>query len=266
MALKYINKLEGKLVIIIGGTSGIGFAVAEACVEHGARVVVASRKQQNVDSTVAALKKAYPDAKGDIRGHTCDTAADDAESEMTRLFGYATDGGTVKVDHVVDTAGETGSPIHGLQSVTSEDLAKVQKSRVIGPILLAKVVQKYIKPESSSSFTMTSGVLTFRPFKAMSMQIAAGGGREVMTRALAVEMAPIRVNVVSPGAIQTPLLDLAAEAMGGKENMRQYFASTTLVNAVGTVEDCAEAYLCAIKNNFMTGTVLHAEGGTLLKT
>lgn len=266
MSPKYVNKLEGKLVLIIGGTSGIGFAVAEACVEYGATVVVASRTKANIDKAIATLKGSYPEASDRVRGHPCNLTSDDLEPEIVKLFEYATDGGANKVDHVVDTAGEGGGIAGDLQNATSESIMQAQKNRFLGVPLLAKVTQRYAKPASTSSLTITTGVLSHRPFKGMAVGIAAAGAKEFLARGLAVDMAPVRVNVVSPGAIQTPMLDAAMGAMGGEEAGRAFFRSKSLLSEIGTPEDCAEAYLCSIKSNFMTGLVLHVEGGVLLQS
>lgn len=266
MSPKHVNKLEGKLVVIIGGTSGIGFAVAEACVEYGANVVVASRKKENIDKTINTLQASYPEASGRVRGHPCNLTADDPEPEIAKLFEYATNGGATKVDHVVDTAGEGGAAGSDLQSATSESIMKTEKTRFVGVTLLAKITQQYAKPASSSSLTITTGVLAHRPYKGIAVGIAATGQKEFLARGLAVDMAPVRVNVVSPGAILTPMLQAGMQAMGGAEVAGPMFRKMSLLNEIGTPEDCAEAYLCSIRSNFMTGAVLHVEGGTLLQS
>ena len=266
MSPKYAIKLEGKLVVVIGGTSGIGFAVAEACVEYGANVVVASRTQSNIDKTVAAFKTSYPRASSRIRGHTCNLGADNLEPEIVKLFEYATNGGTTKVDHVVDTAGEGRSLGGGLQSTTPESIIENFKKRFVGTALLAKVAERYLKPATSSSLTVTTGVLAHKPYKGLAVAIGTGGAKETMARGLAVDMAPIRVNVVSPGVIQTPMLDGVMESMGGVEAGQAMFRKMSLLGEIGTPEDCAEAYLCSIKSNFMTGAVLHVEGGYLIQS
>ncbi|KAK5313726.1 hypothetical protein LTR93_010723 [Exophiala xenobiotica] len=112
---------------------------------------------------------------------------------------------------------------------------------------------------------MTGGVSLCRPRNGGSIQAAAGGSMEVMTRAPAVDLAPIRVNLVSPGATETELMDAMARRMDGLEAARQVFRSMSIFGQIGRPEDVAESYLCCMKNNFVTGTVFHAEGGYLLK-
>jgi NAD(P)-dependent dehydrogenase (short-subunit alcohol dehydrogenase family) len=264
MPNKYTNKLDGKLVLILGGTSGIGFAVAEACIEHGADVVVSSRSQENIDKAVAALRASYPDAANRISGHACNLSQADPEPSITALFDHITSSSHAKVDHVITTAGESG--MAPLATSTAASLIQNHSDRLVGTLLLAKVAQRYLAPSSASSFTLTSGVLTYRPLKGMSATLVAVGAKEALVRGLAVDLAPVRVNVVSPGAIQTPLLDSATQVMGGREAGRAVFRKWSLLDEVGTPEDCAEAYLCAVKSGFMTGTVIHVEGGALLKS
>ncbi|KAK5312507.1 hypothetical protein LTR93_011306 [Exophiala xenobiotica] len=245
MVLKYVNKLEGKSVVIVGGTSGIGFCVAEACVEYGANVVVSSRSQEKIEKSIARLKSSYPDAAARIRGHVCDLSGDDIEASVARLFEFASDGGTNQIDHVANTAAE--SPVLGvtLEEATPERILSMQRTRFIGALMLAKAASGYLTPESTSSFTMTGGVSLYRPRKGGSIQAAAGGSMEVITRALAVDLAPVRVNLVSPGATETELMDAMARRMDGLEAARQVFRSMSILGQIGTV--------------------FHAEGGYLLK-
>ncbi|KAM0325132.1 hypothetical protein ACHAQA_007671, partial [Verticillium albo-atrum] len=138
MSLKYLNKLEKSSVLVVGGTSGIGFAVAEASVEFGAHVVVASRSQERVDDAVERLAASYPDAKDRIRGHVVNLHGEESETSITKLFDFVTKSGTNLVDHVVETAGET---LHSLtlEEVTPKRIAEATSSRVTGSIILAKV-------------------------------------------------------------------------------------------------------------------------------
>lgn len=104
---KYTAKLEGSRVLIIGGTSGLGFTVAEACVEYGALVTVSSSNKDRVQGTVEKLKKSYPSASDRVFGLTVDLSkAETLEDELkTLLEGTVRDLGG-KLDHVVFTAGD----------------------------------------------------------------------------------------------------------------------------------------------------------------
>lgn len=265
MGNKYLNKLRGQLVVLIGGTGGIGVGIAEACIEFGAAVVVASSKQENVDKAVQQLQAINPDAKDRISGHVVDLASPDVEDSLTKLFEFATDGGKRKANHVVETSGD-GVPQIPLKDVTPETLEARNRIRYTGSVMIAKVASKYLDPSFNSSFTMTTGALVYKPMKGRSLVTGPGGAKEGLSRGLAVELAPIRVNLVSPGTIHTGLLENSAPMMGvSVEEALKRFASSNLLQRNGTVEDMAEIYLALMKSGFITGTVTHVEGGFLLK-
>ena len=105
--------------------------------------------------------------------------------------------------------------------------------------------------------------MVYRPPKGMGLITA--GAKDGITRGLAVELAPIRVNLVNPGAIDTELLQEHGDRTGDREGMYKQWASRSLLERVGTVEDIVEIYLGLVKSGFVTGSVVHAEGGYLLK-
>ncbi|KAK6530168.1 hypothetical protein TWF694_003535 [Orbilia ellipsospora] len=260
---KYINKLEGKRVLIVGGTSGIGFGVAEACVEYGAIVTVASSQQTKVTAAVDRLKAAYPESADKITGKTCDLSADNMEENIKNLYDFATSNGAHKLDHVVDTAGDLHNMNQKLAAVTYTPDPKYGRVRYFGPMMLAKYALEYMNSSPESSFTLTSGVMAHKPREGLSAIIGLASAKECMSRALAVDMKPIRVNTVSPGAIKTEMWDMFGDekAVAG---MIQLFKSKTLTGTIGLPEDTAESYLYCMKNHFLTGRTLHAEGGFLL--
>ena len=264
MATKHLNKLLGQRVVCIGGTKGIGFGIAEACVELGATVVVASSKQENIDKAVKKLQGSYPDASNRVSGHIVDLAIE-PEDSLKKLFESATGQGSNKIDHIVDTSGDA-PPTLTLDSVTAEDLRGFDRVRYHGAILVAKIGKEYLNPTYNSSITMTSGVLGYKPPKGMGLITGVGGAKEGLTRGLAIELAPIRVNLVNPGFIHTELMESHAKHAGEVDAVLQQYASRTLLDRIGTVEDMAEIYLGIMKCGYMTGSVVHAEGGYLLKT
>ncbi|KIX09838.1 uncharacterized protein Z518_00919 [Rhinocladiella mackenziei CBS 650.93] len=261
MAPKYINKLQGKRVVIVGGTSGIGFATAEAAVEYGAIVVVASSKQENVDKAVERIQQAYPDAGDRIRGKTVDLSADDIEEQIVALFDFATEGGKHKLDHIVDTAGDFWRPTP-LSEATRESIVEPMKIRTTGTVMLAKVALKYLATTPESSFTTTGGVMDTKPLPGLSVFAPVGAARKGLTYALALDMKPIRVNCVCPGAVKTEMFDhFGADRL---DEILEVFRSKTLLNRVGAPEDLAECYISVMKNNFQTGSLIYAHGGYFL--
>ncbi|GJC94767.1 short-chain dehydrogenase/reductase family oxidoreductase [Colletotrichum higginsianum] len=258
MSPKYITKLEDKFVVVIGGTSGIGFAVAEASVEFGARVVVASRSQERVDDAVKKLVTSYPDAGNRIRGHVVNLYGNESEASITGLFESITDGGRDQVDHVVETAGESIGSLT-LPEVTPQRIAEATSSRVTGSVMLAKVVGSYLKKAHTSSLTFTGGALAEKPPPGMSVMASIGGAKNSLTRGLAVDLSP------------TAVLDSFFESMGLEKGSAGFEAAKTMLkNAsvsgrIGDPEDVAEAYLSLMRNHFVTGTILDVNGGMFLK-
>ncbi|KAI4244837.1 MAG: hypothetical protein L6R42_010334, partial [Xanthoria sp. 1 TBL-2021] len=145
-ASKYLSKLRDKRVLVLGGTSGLGFCVAEAALEHDAHVVVASSTQPKIDKTLSRLQTSYPDKAAKISGHTCDLAQlETLEANIEALFKAATDNNTKKIDHIVSTAGDT---IHApkVSELTVETIQKLGNVRFFGPLVLAKYAPLYMTP------------------------------------------------------------------------------------------------------------------------
>ncbi|OJJ96937.1 hypothetical protein ASPACDRAFT_1874303 [Aspergillus aculeatus ATCC 16872] len=266
-----VNKLAGTRVLVIGGTSGIGFAVARAALEHGANVFLASSQTKKVDEALTRLKTLYPEPEYHARvagGCACNLG-DPAtlETNVRNLLEQATTSTTGKtlLDHIVYTAGDALS----LKPVTDPTLtvAGIHAAgtvRVLGALMVAKHAQRYMRVSTRSSITFTSGVNGHRPAPGWALAAASGGAVEGMARGLAVDLAPVRVNTVSPGAVLTELLDNFGDEKAKLAAVERY-AEETLVREIGRPEDVAEAYVYLMKDRFVTGTVVHSEGGKLLK-
>ena len=266
MPSKYLDKLRGKSVLIVGGSAGIGYGIAEGCLEFGANVVIASRSSSKVSTAVESLKS-YPKYAANIRGKTVDLDSNktNTEEQIIALCDFATENGAKKLDHVVETAGDL--ELRGkltLETATPELMAQAMSVRLVGTTLLAKVVVKYLNSAYTSSFTMTSGAMLYRPRKGVAPFLGAAGGKDPMMKGLALDMAPIRVNLVSPGAIETDLLYSSAPPGASRETMAEMYRKASILGRIGDVEDLVEAYLGLMKNGFVTGSVVHVEGGYLL--
>ncbi|KAL8724578.1 MAG: hypothetical protein Q9166_007873 [cf. Caloplaca sp. 2 TL-2023] len=255
---KYISKLRDKRILILGGTSGIGFCAAEAALEHDAYIIVSSSTQAKIDKTISRLQTSYPDKAHNITGHICDLAQlANMESNIEALFKAATEDNTKKIDHVVWTAGDK-LQVPKVSELAVETIQKVGNVRFFGPLVLAKYAPLYMTPGARSSITLTSGTITNKPFKDRTIMGAWGSGIGGIMRGLAVDLAPIRVNVVSPGAVLTEHFE------GAPAGVLEGFKKETLTGELGTPEDLAEAYLHAMKDGFMTGSVLVIDGGRVL--
>ena len=156
-AQKYTNKLANARVLIIGGTSGIGFCVAEACLEAGCHVTISSSQPTRITSSISRLLTSYPSAKSRLTGHACDLASPDVEANIESLFSKL---GTL--DHIVFTAGDKLSTTP-LSDVTLANIHQFNQVRHFAPLLVAKHALAHFAPGPSSSFTLTTGTASERP-------------------------------------------------------------------------------------------------------
>lgn len=262
MPNKY-SKLQDKRILILGGTSGIGFCVAENCLENGAIVIVASSRQESIDKTISRLSTSYPDFSSRISGHIIDLRSDTAETSILALLDTATNHKTHLLDHIVSTAGDSVpiQPLSAFRDATT--LTDAQRVRVLAPMYIAKHAKQYMHDSARSSITITSGVNSYMPGNGWALPALAGMAVEGLVRALAVDLRPVRVNAVAPGAVWTELFQrtFTGEQL---ERFKQEFARQTLVGDVGMPEDVSEAYLYFMRDAFVTGQVVLTEGGLLL--
>ncbi|KAJ9633944.1 hypothetical protein H2199_009193 [Coniosporium tulheliwenetii] len=255
---KYSGKLRDAHVLLIGGSSGLGFGVAEACIEHGARVTISSSQSARVQDAITKLQNAYPSAASKVAGETCDLGDESTiEKEVKRLFEKVG-----KVDHIVYTAGDKLA-VMPLGEITVEKAKQAGMIRFFGPLIVARYASEYLAPGPRSSLTLTSSSLSEKPLPNWTVVAAFGGGIGSMTRNLALDMAPIRVNTVSPAAVDTELWSDIPEDQ--KKGWFEQLAKATTTGSVGQVADVVEAYLYAMKNTNLSGTVLNTNGGFLLK-
>ena len=180
--------------------SGIGFGVAEALVENGSVVTVSSSNATRVQETVEKLKKSYPSASSRISGHACNLG-DEAtlEDNVKALFEKVG-----KLDHVVFTAGDSLAQME-LATVDMEKMKKAGMVRFFAPLMVAKYAAKYLSEGPNSSIVLTTGAVSERPISGWSVIGSFATGLQGMTRGLALDLKPIRVNLVSPGAVKTEL-------------------------------------------------------------
>ncbi len=256
-AKKYTSKLANARVLIIGGSSGIGFSVAEASLEYGASVIISSSQKARVQSAIEQLLTTYPSAKGRISGYPCDLSSPSLEANIEQLFSQC--GG--KLDHIVFTAGDPLS-VMPLADATLETVQKAGMVRFFAPLLMGKHAKKNLNDGPASSITLTTGTISEKPHKNWSVIAPYGAGLHGMMRNLALDLAPIRVNLISPGAVLTPLWDgMAPEA---REMLMESLKKSCTTGEVGKPEDVAESYLYVMKDRNCTGSVIDTNGGALL--
>jgi NAD(P)-dependent dehydrogenase (short-subunit alcohol dehydrogenase family) len=236
--------LHGKRIVVLGGSSGIGLAVAQAAARENAAMVIVSSRKARVDEALKTLPEG-------AEGYTADLGDEAAVRELfTRLGNF---------DHVVFTAGESLQ----LEPLASTDIDAARSFfglRYWGAFLAAKYGSGNIR--DGGSIVFTSGVAGQRPRPGWSVAASICSAMEGLTRALAVELAPIRVNIVSPGVVRTPLWSGMQEAE--RDALYQQVAEKLPVGHVGEPVEIAEAYLYLMRQSYATGQVVVVDGGAVL--
>ncbi|CZT24912.1 related to enoyl-[acyl-carrier-protein] reductase 1 [Ramularia collo-cygni] len=255
--VKYTQKLKGDKVLITGGSSGIGYGAAEACVENGCTVIISSSNAERVQNAVSKLQKLYPSAKDRISGHACNLADEvNLESNIAALFEKVG-----KLDHVIHTAGDSLA-VSPVSDIDMESIKRAGLVRFFAPLFIGKYAPKYLSPGPKSSMIITTGAVSERPMPNWTVVNSYATGLQGMVRGLALDLKPIRVNLVSPGAVDTELWKGMSEEQ--KKGMFEELAKKTPVGSVAKVEDIAESYLYLMKDRNITGAMISTSGGHLL--
>ena len=231
--------LAGKKVVVIGGSSGIGLATAELARKEGADVILASRSAAKLDPVAERLK---------VTAIPADVTNDQSVAELFKRTG--------PVDHVVLTAAQlrTGP----FKTVPMEDVRATMEGKFWGAWRVAREAE--IRP--GGSLTLVTGFLSVRPRPNSAIVSAANGALESLARALALELAPVRVNAVSPGVIDTPIRAAMPEA--ARKEMLAKTAAALPVGRVGMAEDIARQIGSFMTNGFATGSIVYIDGGALV--
>jgi NAD(P)-dependent dehydrogenase (short-subunit alcohol dehydrogenase family) len=232
------NTLQGSRVLVVGRGSGIARAVTLLARAEGAEVVVAGRDR-------AKLAAAYDDP--DITAEAVDISDDASISALAGRIGT--------LDHVVSTASARARG--ALPDLERASLQQSLDTKVLGPVMLAKYLAPQVHPDGS--FVLFSGVNAFKVNVGYLGVAITNGAVDFLTRSLAVELAPIRVNAISPGVIDTGAWDPMGDE--GKQAFFEHVSATNPAGRIGTVDDVAKAVLFAMTNTFMTGVMLKIDGG-----
>ncbi|MGH3170437.1 MAG: SDR family oxidoreductase [Trebonia sp.] len=233
------GSLKDQSVLVVGRGSGIARAVCLAARDEGAQVIAAGRDQD-------ALKAAY-DGEPGIATETVDVTDEDSIAALGDRLGTVT--------HVVSTA---SARARGKLADLDRDAIRLSfDTKVIGPLFLAK----HLAPRmpAGGSIVVFSGVAAAKIAVGTMGVAITNAAADTLARSLALELAPIRVNAVSPGVIDTGAWD----AFGDK-GKADYFADISARNParrIGTVDDIAQAVLFALTNTFLTGQTIHVDGG-----
>ena len=234
--------LINSTVVILGGSSGIGLATAKAAKAEGARVIITGRSPDRLQAAQAALG-------GEVRT----VALDVVDEAGTRAFFT----GLERVDHVFITA---GAVLFDPKLATQvEAIRPALDTRFWGAFYAAKFAAT--KMGAGGSITFMSGGAAIRPIRGASVATASCAAVEAFARALAVDLAPIRVNAIQPGLIDTPFLDTLGER---RNSFIAEYSKRLPVGRAGRPEEVADAVLFLMKNGFVTGISLTIDGGGVL--
>jgi NAD(P)-dependent dehydrogenase (short-subunit alcohol dehydrogenase family) len=238
------NGLQEKRVVVLGGSSGIGLAVAQLAAAQGAKVVIASSNAERVEKAVAAVGR-------EAQGHAVDLSGERAVAAFFSKLG--------PYDHLVFTAGDS-LQLHELASTDLKQARGAFELRYWAALAAVKYGSPHIRPQGS--VVLTTGIAGQRPRKGWVIAASVCGTIGALARALAIELAPIRVNAVSPGVVRTNLW----QSMGAEER-EALFASVGKalpVGRVGEASDIAQAYLFLMQEGFSTGQTVVVDGGAVL--
>ncbi|WP_432131942.1 SDR family oxidoreductase [Streptomyces tendae] len=231
--------LHDRTVLVVGRGGGIARAVAVAARDAGARVVAAGRHQQTLSDVYAG--------EPDISTEAVDLTDEASIVALGERLG--------SLDHVVSTASARARG--RLADLDREAVRLSFDTKVIGPLLLAK----HLAPRMAKggSITLFSGVAATKITVGTLAVAITNGAADVLARSLALELAPIRVNAISPGVIDTGAWDAL-----GEEGKAKHFADVGERNParrIGTPHDVANAVLFAMTSTFLTGVTLPVDGG-----
>jgi NAD(P)-dependent dehydrogenase (short-subunit alcohol dehydrogenase family) len=236
--------LKGKRIVILGGSAGIGLAVAKHAAGEGADVIVASHRAERVARAVAAIG-------GTARGHAIDLRSQPAVRGLFEQLGA--------IDHLVYTAGEELliAPLSDLDLAAARSFFDL---RYWGALAAIQAARPHLSRDGS--IVLTSGSAGHRPHPGFVIGASICSAMEAVTRTLAVELAPLRVNIVTPGYVDTELWsNVPADA---RAQMFRDAAAKLPVGRVGTADDIAEHYVSFMRGRYVTGQALVVDGGGVL--
>ena len=232
------SSLSGKTIIVIGGSSGIGAAIAQAALARGAHVIVAGRRLA-------------PGSDSGLRNEPVDVTDSASLKQLFETVG--------RFDHLVYTSG----PSVRAKPLIETDLDEARDNfdvKLWGALRAIQHALPFLHEQGS--ITLTSGQLGRKLATGQFIKTGINAATEALGKQLAKELAPRRVNVISPGVIDTP-----AYAGLGQEQRLAMFAKAGQglpVGRVGQAEEVAAGYVLAMENGFMTGAVVDIDGGGLL--
>jgi NAD(P)-dependent dehydrogenase (short-subunit alcohol dehydrogenase family) len=234
--------LANTTVVILGGSSGIGLATAKAAQAENARVVITGRSPERLQTAKRVLGD-------DVKA----VALDVLDEAGTRALFMQLE----RVDHVFITAGAV--LFDPKLAIEVQSVRPALEMRFWGAFHAAKFAAT--RMSAGGSITFMSGAAAIRPIRGAAVATASCAAVEAFARALAIDLAPIRVNAVQPGLIDTPFLDTLGER---RDAFIAEYSKRLPVGRPGRSEEVADAVLFLMKNGFVTGITLTVDGGGVL--
>jgi NAD(P)-dependent dehydrogenase (short-subunit alcohol dehydrogenase family) len=238
------NGLQQKRVVVVGGSSGIGLAVAQQAASQGAKVVIVSSNAERIQKAVECIG-------GEAQGQAVDVRDEGAVATFFANLGA--------FDHLIFTAGDS-LHLHDLATTDPRQARRAFELRYWAALAAVKYGSPHIRREGS--IVLTTGIASQRPKKGWVIAASVCGSIEALTRALAVELAPIRVNAVSPGVVRTNLWQNMNPTE--RELLYESVGDSLPVGRVGEACEIAQAYLFLMQQGFATGQTVLVDGGTVL--
>ncbi|MGH1413531.1 MAG: SDR family oxidoreductase [Pelagimonas sp.] len=232
--------LNNKRIVVTGITGGIANATVQRLLKSGASVIVSARTQEKLDAALATLD-------GDITGHVMDLASEDSIAAFFEKVG--------EFDHLITPA--ASSMFAPIAEMDMKAAREILETKQWGQMLCVHYGSKMIS--KTGSITVFSGTVTQKPLPGSTMFAAVGAASEASARVWGLELAPVRVNSVVPGIIETPIWgnlmgDAASDTLGS-------IAESLPVGRVGSADDVAKAVEFLIDNEFVNGHALVVDGG-----
>ena len=220
----------------------MGLALARTLLAEGREVTIVGRSEDRLAAAAAELGQ----EDGKLSAMRADIGREEDVAELFARVG--------KVEHVAVTAADAT----GVYGPTADVPTQTARSFVDAKLLGAWLVAKHGAGRVTGSITYTSGINAYRPNGSNTIVAAANGALASLAYGLAVELAPVRVNVISPGWVDTPIWEQLAM---DKQAAFTDLAARLPARRIGTPQDIAQAFTSVMANTFMTGTVLHVDGG-----
>lgn len=233
--------LAQQRILIIGGSNGMGLAAAQQLAALQADVLIVGRSQEKLDKALSTIP-------GPATGHVADFTDGEAMTALFERIG--------PVDHLV-LAASANAAWGPFSAVPASALRAALEGKLIGYWQTLQAALPHLRRDGS--VVMLTGAASRTAMPGTAGLAAVNGAITQMAQTLAKELAPLRVNVVSPGLVDTPVYDgMPADVKAG---MFAGAAQSLPVGRTGTAEDIAQAIAYLLGNGFTTGAVLDADGG-----